>query len=137
MDKSKLVNFNFFINPDKASVEQDENTETMNVQVNLYDILYLARLPKKYTVGVQKAGTLHPEETQEEKYVVEYAVVLDKDTSILDTKDNTYLTPQDKEQLGLTDDKLAFIITGKTFTELNNAMQDLYSEFEEDNSVKE
>ena len=47
------------------------------------------------------------------------------------------MTPQDKEQLGLTDDKLSFIITGKTFTELNNAMQDLYSEFEEDNSVKE
>lgn len=136
MSKSKLVNFDFIISPVTAIVT-GEKTETMNVQVNLYDILYLARLPKKYTVGVQKAGTRHPEETQEEKYVVEYAVVLDKDTSILDTRDNTYLTPQDKEQLGLTDDKLAFIITGKTFTELNNAMQDLYSEFEEDNSVKE
>ena len=31
MSKSKLVNFDFFINPDKASVEQDEKTETMNV----------------------------------------------------------------------------------------------------------
>lgn len=136
MSKSKLVNFDFIINPATAIVT-GEITETMNVQVNLYDILYLARLPKKYKVGVYKVGTLHPEETQEEKYVVEYAVVLDKDTSILDTKDNTYLTLQDKEQLGLTDDKLAFIITGKTFTELNNAMQGLYSEFEEDNSVKE